>query len=113
MAEESQDLNQLVEDLREMLAIEKQKCKLLRNAVKEDREIKQQLQNEIESYKQLQVEVNKEMQSLKDKNVELYSRNIDLEELVSENKNIVKIAQKVPLTESRTTNGHLEEMMNA
>ena len=40
MAEESQDLNQLVEDLREMLAIEKQKCKLLRNAVKEDREIK-------------------------------------------------------------------------
>lgn len=53
------------------------------------------------------------MQSLKDKNIELYSRNIDLEELISENKNIVKIAQKVPLTDSRTTNGHLEEMMNA
>ena len=40
MTEENSDINQLVEDLREMLAIEKQKCKLLRNAVKEDREIK-------------------------------------------------------------------------
>lgn len=49
---------------------------------------------------------------MKDRNVELYSRNIELEEFVSEHKTSVKVAQKVPLTENRTTNGHLEEMMN-
>ena len=34
------DPHSIVNELRELLAIEKQKCKLLRTAVKEDREIK-------------------------------------------------------------------------
>lgn len=42
------DLQTIVNELRELLAIEKQKCKLLRTAVKEDREIKQQLQLDLQ-----------------------------------------------------------------
>jgi len=45
MAEDN--LTALVDELRELLAIEKQKCKLLRAAVKEDRDVKAQLENEI------------------------------------------------------------------
>ena len=35
-----ENLSDLVDELRELLSIEKQKCKLLRGAVKEDREVK-------------------------------------------------------------------------
>ena len=51
--EEQADPLAIINELRELLAIEKQKCKLLRNAVKEDREIKQQLQLDLQQSQKL------------------------------------------------------------
>ena len=88
--------------------IDKKKYKLLKQAFREERELRMNIENELQNQITKVEEIAKENEILKDRNIELYDQKEKFEEKAALNKSISRATNE---GENYTDEEHIKEML--